>query len=89
MKFIDLFSGLGGFHVGLAQHGHSCVFSCEIDPDLRKLYKINHDLVPHDDIRTIKEENIPEQIFCVQAFHVNLFLLLVRRKGLNVLSLEN
>jgi len=81
MKFIDLFSGLGGFHVGLAQHGHSCVFSCEIDPDLRNLYKINHDLMPHDDIRTIKEENIPEHDILCAGFPCQPFSLAGKKKG--------
>ena len=39
MKFIDLFAGLGGFHVGLKNAGHECVFACEIDEELAKPLK--------------------------------------------------
>ena len=41
MKFIDLFSGLGGFHVGLQQLGHKCIFASEINQNLRELYLRN------------------------------------------------
>lgn len=81
MKFIDLFSGLGGFHVGLAQHGHECVFSCEIDQSLRDLYKINHKITPHDDIRTVKEENIPEHDILCAGFPCQPFSLAGKKKG--------
>ena len=34
MKFIDLFSGIGGFRIALESLGFTCVFSSDIDKDL-------------------------------------------------------
>ena len=51
LTFIDLFSGLGGFHVALSKLGHKCVFASEVDPELRKLYKLNFGIKPSTDIR--------------------------------------
>lgn len=39
--FIDLFAGLGGFHLALESLGCKCVFASEIKDDLQKLYTIN------------------------------------------------
>lgn len=41
LKFVDLFAGLGGFHLALSQLGCDCVFASEIKEDLQKLYHIN------------------------------------------------
>ena len=59
VRFIDLFAGLGGFHVGLTRLGHECVFASELDPNLQVLYEKNFGIKPHGDIRKIKVENIP------------------------------
>ena len=37
-KFIDLFSGIGGFHQAMKQLGGTCVFASEIDPYCIKTY---------------------------------------------------
>jgi DNA (cytosine-5)-methyltransferase 1 len=58
MKFIDLFSGLGGFHKALHDLGHSCVFASEINPELQALYKLNWGIKPMGDIKEIVENNI-------------------------------
>ena len=41
MRFVDLFAGLGGFHVALGSLDWECVFACEIDEELRHLYRKN------------------------------------------------
>ena len=53
MKFIDLFAGLGGFHLALRQLGHECVFACEIDAQLNALYKENFQMPSAFDIREV------------------------------------
>jgi len=65
MKFIDLFAGLGGFHVGLRNLGHECVFASEIDSSLRKLYFDNFEIEPVGDIKQIHNTEIPKHdILC-------------------------
>lgn len=43
MKFIDLFSGIGGFRIGMEMNGHECVAFCEIDKYARQSYKAIYD----------------------------------------------
>jgi DNA (cytosine-5)-methyltransferase 1 len=65
LRFIDLFSGLGGFHLALARFGHKAVFACELDPGLRELYKQNFGLMPAGDIRTVAPADVPaHDILC-------------------------
>jgi len=41
IKYLDLFSGIGGFRSGLEQVGDfECVGSCEIDDTAEKAYKV-------------------------------------------------
>tara|TARA_E500000178_G_C16976143_1_gene733428 strand:- start:681 stop:1586 length:906 start_codon:yes stop_codon:yes gene_type:complete len=41
LKFIDLFAGIGGFHIALKSIGMKCVFTSEIDDFARETYKKN------------------------------------------------
>lgn len=65
MRFIDLFAGLGGFHVALSRLGHECVFASELDPVLQDVYERNHGIRPAGDIRRVKSKDIPQHdILC-------------------------
>ena len=44
ITFIDLFAGLGGFHLALSKLGHECVFACELEIFLRNHYEENFKL---------------------------------------------
>ena len=51
INFIDLFAGIGGFHLAFHKLGAKCVFASEIDPVAREIYeknftKISPNLVP-------------------------------------------
>ena len=41
IKFIDLFAGIGGFHLALKSLGMECVFTSEIDEFAKKTYAAN------------------------------------------------
>lgn len=59
MKFLDLFSGIGGFRFGLESDGHECFGFCEFDKYARASYKAIHNTkgeVELHDITTIPDD---------------------------------
>jgi DNA (cytosine-5)-methyltransferase 1 len=65
MKFIDLFAGIGGFHLALSSLGLECVFACEWDKYAQETYFANFGIRPTGDINQVKAKDIPEfDILC-------------------------
>ena len=82
MKFIDLFAGLGGFHLALHGLGHTCVFASEINEDLRTLYKSNYGVVCEGDINAVKPKNIPNHDIICAGFPCQPFSKAGKQNGL-------
>ncbi len=40
-NFIDLFAGIGGFHIAMHEQGGQCVFASELDKFARQTYETN------------------------------------------------
>lgn len=83
MKVLDLFSGIGGFSLGLEWAGMSTVAMCEKDPYCRKiLAKHWPDLTIHDDIRNLDGKRYAESIDLVcGGFPCQPFSVAGKRKG--------
>lgn len=79
--FIDLFAGLGGFHIGLSQLGMKCVFASEIDKNLALLYEKNFGIRPHGDIRNVREADIPQHDVLCAGFPCQPFSAAGKKKG--------
>lgn len=58
-RFVDLFAGIGGFHLALAELGGECVFASEIDNDAAAVYLDNFGLKPAGDIRGVSASDVP------------------------------
>jgi DNA (cytosine-5-)-methyltransferase len=62
MKFIDFFSGIGGFHTGLEKAGMKCIGWCEFDKFAQASYRAMYDtdnLWFGDDVTKVKGKDLP------------------------------
>jgi DNA (cytosine-5)-methyltransferase 1 len=58
-RFVDLFAGLGGFHLAAEHLGGDCVFASELVGELRDVYAKNFGIKARGDIRDVKPEEVP------------------------------
>ena len=88
--FIDLFAGIGGFHLGLHNVGMKCVFASEIDESARKSYESNFKKVTPElfennlfnkDIYELNTDDIPEFNLICGGFPCQPFSQIGKKKG--------
>jgi DNA (cytosine-5)-methyltransferase 1 len=66
--FVDLFAGLGGFHVALSRLGGRAVFAAEWEPLLNRLYETNYGIKPAGDIVGVPATSIPDHDVLTAGF---------------------
>ena len=85
MRFLDFFSGIGGFRLGMEMAGHECVGHCEIDEAANKSYIAMHRPKETEwyarDIRTVDPWELPDaEVYCF-GFPCQAFSIAGLRRG--------
>ena len=81
IRYIDLFSGIGGFRLGLDSLGMKCVFSSDIDYYARKTYLANYGEEPKGDISKISTADIPDHDVLCAGFPCQPFSISGLKQG--------
>lgn len=81
MKFIDLFSGIGGFRLALEKFGNKCVFSADFNKYACDTYSKNFNDYPLIDIQKYPEKKIPDHDILCAGFPCQPFSIGGKRKG--------
>jgi DNA (cytosine-5)-methyltransferase 1 len=90
--FIDLFAGIGGFHLAMHKNGGKCVFASEIDKNARITYRLNFESISptifedgffNEDITdsNLDYKNIPDFDILCAGFPCQAFSIAGRREG--------
>ncbi len=85
IKYLDLFSGIGGFRSGLEKLGDfECVGSCEIDESAEKAYKVMYKTEGElffKDVREIQPDMLPDVDLICGGFPCQTFSIAGKRRG--------
>ena len=79
--FIDLFAGVGGFHLAAKENGMHCAFASEIDESARNVYEDNFAMIPSGDLTRIPAESIPDHDLLCAGFPCQPFSIIGNREG--------
>ncbi len=88
--YIDLFAGIGGFHIAMNRLGGNCVFASEIDENARLTYELNFkesnsklfsEGLFNRDIRTISPHEIPDFDLLCAGFPCQPFSQAGQKRG--------
>ncbi|GIV02411.1 MAG: cytosine-specific methyltransferase [Fimbriimonadales bacterium] len=88
LRFVDLFCGIGGFHLGIRAAAEAlgvqaeCVMACDIDAECRKMYLANFGFEPQGDVRQIPAESVPPHDVLLAGFPCQPFSIIGRMSGL-------
>ncbi|WP_439241011.1 DNA cytosine methyltransferase [Lonepinella sp. BR2474] len=92
LKFIDLFSGIGGFHYALHNQGGVCVFAAEWNKQCRETYQENFKEISPElfnnnhfasDVTLVDPNSIPEHDILCAGFPCQPFSISGKQQGFN------
>jgi len=84
VKFISLFTGIGGFDLGFERAGMQCVAQVEFDKRAREVLRKHWpDVALHEDVRNVGKHNLPTVDLVCGGFPCQDLSVAGKRKGLD------
>jgi DNA (cytosine-5)-methyltransferase 1 len=87
IRFVDLFCGIGGFHLGVTtaasalQMSAECVWACDIDRWAKDTYRSNFGIEAQGDIKQIDARDIPDHDLLCAGFPCQAFSVFGKMQG--------
>jgi len=78
---IDLFCGIGGFHIAASNLGLEVIWASDIDDEARATYRHNFGLVPRGDVVAIPADEIPDHDILMAGFPCQPFSIIGSKLG--------
>ena len=87
LTFIDLFSGIGGFRLGMELAGHKCLGHCERDKFAEKSYRAMHNIKVGEwyaeDIAKVNAGELPKADYWCFGFPCTNISTIGQQEGLH------
>lgn len=90
LRMVDLFAGIGGFHLAFQRLGAHCVLACENNPTARRVYETNFRSTSPElfdgenfagDITALEPEQVPDHDVLTAGFPCQPFSSAGKRRG--------
>ena len=81
VRYVDLFSGIGGFRLAADSLNWQCVFACDIDAECANMYEANFGERPFGDITNMQADGIADHDILLAGFPCQPFSIIGNGDG--------
>jgi DNA (cytosine-5)-methyltransferase 1 len=83
LRIADLFCGIGSFHIAAEDLDMRCVYACDNDQYVRKVYQAHFGVLPDGDIREVNVATVPDHDILCAGFPCQPFSRMGNKRGTN------
>lgn len=83
LRIADVFCGIGSFHIAAESLDMKCVWACDNDVHVQKVYQAHFGVVPSGDIQQVDPVTVPEHDILCAGFPCQPFSRMGNKRGTN------
>lgn len=83
LRIADVFCGIGSFHIAAEELDMRCVWACDSDPHVQKVYQAHFGVLPDGDIQLVDPVKVPDHDILCAGFPCQPFSRMGNKRGTN------